>query len=206
MLTLYFGKGSCALASHLCLQEAGAEYEAHCIDLAGGEQQSASFLKLNPKGRVPLLMTSHGSLTETPAILLYIAQCHEQANLAPLSDPFALAQVQAFNSYLCSTVHVAHAHAARGHRWTDNADAIKAMQDYVPTTMAACFDAIESGMVKGPWVMGDQFTICDPYLFTLTRWLKRDGVDYRNYPKVAQIHDAIETRPASAAVLPQHAR
>jgi glutathione S-transferase len=206
MLKLYFGRGSCALASHLSLEESGANYEAHEVNLAGGEQKTEEFLRINPKGRVPVLATDRGLLTETPAILLYIAQSFPAANLAPLSDPFELARLQAFNSYLCSTVHVAHAHAARGHRWTDNADAIEAMKQYVPQTMSACFDAIEGDMVKGPWVMGEQFSVCDPYLFTITRWLERDGVDFRRYPKVAAIHDAIEARPAASAILPQHAR
>jgi glutathione S-transferase len=67
-------------------------------------------LAINPKGRVPALVTHADILTETPAILAYIAQRYPQANLAPLDDPFAFARMQAFNSYLCSTVHVAHAH------------------------------------------------------------------------------------------------
>ena len=80
------------------------------------------------------------------------------------------------------------------------------MQQYVPHTMSACFDAIENEMVRGPWVMGEQCSMCDPYLFTITRWLERDGVDFRRYPKVAAIHDAIEARAAASRILPQHAR
>ncbi|MGC1442608.1 MAG: glutathione S-transferase family protein, partial [Burkholderiaceae bacterium] len=60
--------------------------------------------------------------------------------------------------------------------------------------------------VQGPWVMGSQFTVCDPYLYTLSRWLKRDGVDVRQFPKVAAIYDAIEKRPAAGVVLPRHTR
>jgi glutathione S-transferase len=70
---------------------------------------------VNPKGRVPSIATDRGILTETPAILAFIAQHFPEAALAPLADPFAFAQVQAFNRYLCSTVHAAHAHDnARG--------------------------------------------------------------------------------------------
>ena len=60
------------------------------------------------------MVTDRGILTETPAMLAFIAQSFPQAGLAPLDDPFGFAQVQAFNSYLCSTVHVAHAHCMRG--------------------------------------------------------------------------------------------
>ena len=89
------------------------------IDFEADEQRSSRYLAVNPKGRVPAMVTDRGILTETPAILAFIAQNFPQAGLAPLADPFAFAQVQAFNSYLCSTVHVAHAHGKRGHRWAD---------------------------------------------------------------------------------------
>jgi glutathione S-transferase len=123
MLTLYYAQGTCALASHLALEQAGADYKAQRIDFSRNEQRSADYLNVNSKGRVPALVTSRGILTETPAILLYIAQCNPKAGLAPLGDPFALAQLNAFNSYLCATVHVAHAHRVRGNRWVDDAQA-----------------------------------------------------------------------------------
>ena len=66
---------------------------------------------------MPALVTDKGIITENPAILAYVAQTFPKAKLAPLDDPFAFAQVQSFNSYLCGTVHVAHAHKGRGYRW-----------------------------------------------------------------------------------------
>src|SRR5262249_3868310 len=96
---------------------------------------------------------------------------------AETSDPFAIAQVQEFNSYLCSTVHVAHAHGRRGARWADDAAAIEAMKCRVPATMTECFALIERKLLKGPWVMGEQYPICDPYLFTIGTWIEGDGVD-----------------------------
>jgi glutathione S-transferase len=123
------------------------------------------------------LVTDKGVLTETPAILVFIAQSFPQARLAPLDDAFLFAQVQAFNSYLCSTLHVAHAHRMRGYRWADDAAAIAAMQRKVPESVAACYQLIEETMLREPWVMGDTYTICDPYLFTMAQWLEQDGVD-----------------------------
>ena len=127
-------------------------------------------------------MTERGVLTETPAILAYVAQTHPQANLAPLDDPFAFAELQSFISYLCSTVHVAHAHRARGYRWTDDPAAIEAMKKKVPQSVGACFDLIERKMFRGPWVMGEAYTIADPYLFTIARWLEVDSVDPAAFP------------------------
>jgi len=137
--------------------------------------RDSRYLAVNPKGRVPAIVTDRGILTETPAILAFITQHFPEAALAPLADPFAFAQVQAFNSYLCSTVHVAHAHYKRGHRWADDPAALVAMRRKVPQSVSTCFDLIEQDMLKGPWVMGGTYTICDPYLFTIAQWLEEDG-------------------------------
>ena len=112
--TFYTAPGTCALATHIALQEAGADFDVVKLDFAAGQQQSAEYLAINPKGRVPALKTEHGVLTETPALLTFVAQRFPEAGLAPLNDPFAFAQLQELNSYLASTAHVAHAHKRRG--------------------------------------------------------------------------------------------
>jgi glutathione S-transferase len=201
MLKLYYATGSCALASHIALEEAGARYEAVRLNFATNDQRKPEYLALNPKGRVPALVTERGVLTETPAILAFIAQTYPKAQLAPRADPYAFARVQAFNSYLCSTVHVAHAHKARGYRWADDPDAIQAMREKVPATVGECFELMEREMFAGPWVMGENYTICDPYLFTLAQWLEGDGVDPARFPKIHDHRTRMALRPAVKKVL-----
>jgi glutathione S-transferase len=203
MLTFYFAPNTCALATHIALEEAGAEYRTVRVDFAANGQRSAEYLEVNPKGRVPSLVTDRGVLTETPALLLYVAQTFPAANLAPLDDPFALAEVQAFASYLCSTVHVAHAHRMRGYRWTDDPAAISAMQKKVPQSVGEAFGLIERQMLKGPWVMGERYTYCDPYLFTLAQWLELDGVDLAALPRVADHRRRMTDRPATRRAIAQ---
>jgi glutathione S-transferase len=196
MMKLFYALNTCALASHIALEEAGAQYEAVSLDFRASDQGKPEYLAINPKGRVPALVTDRGILTETPAILAYIAQSFPQAQLAPLADPYAFAAVQAFNSYLCSTVHVAHAHNRRGHRWADDPAAIQAMQRKVSENMAACFELIEGQMIAGPWVTGSDYSICDPYLYTISRWLEGDGVDVARFPRVHQHFQRMAARPA----------
>jgi glutathione S-transferase len=184
MLTLYYAPHTCSLASHIALRDAGATYELERIDFGKTEQQSPAYLEVNPKARVPALATPRGILTETPAMLAFIAQSFPQARLAPLDDPYAFAELQAFNSYLCSTLHVAHAHRMRGHRWADEASSFADMQRKVPRSVGACYDMIETHMLEGPWVMGEAYTVADPYLFTLAQWLEADGVDPARIPRV----------------------
>lgn len=186
MLTLFYAPHTCSLATHIALKDAGADHQLRRIDFGTSEQQSPEYLAINPKARVPALLTDRGVLTETPAMLAYVAQRYPAAQLAPFDDPFALAEVQAFNSYLCATLHVAHSHRMRGYRWASEPSSFADMQRKVPESVGACFTLIEKSMLKGPWVFGARYTIADPYLFTLAQWLETDGVDPASIPRVVE--------------------
>jgi len=195
MLTYYYAPRTCALAGHLALEHAGAHYEAVAVNFAVQAQRSPEFLTINPKGRVPALVTERGILTEIPALLLYVAQRFPEARLAPLDDIFALAQMQAFNSYLCSTVHVAHAHRVRGSRWADDPAAIEAMKAKVPQNMTECMLLIENGMLQGPWVLGEAYSVADLYLYTISGWLEADGVNTGLLPRVMAHRERLRSDP-----------
>ena len=215
MLTLFHAPGACSLASCIALEETDAEFEIKTVSFADGEQHKADYLRLNPKGRVPALIVekepdlisgkqnvpanfkgNNGVITETPAILFYLAQQYPEANLAPLADHFALAQMQSFNSFLCSTVHVAHAHRFRGARWANNQSSQDDMRAKVPENMSSLFTMIEETYLGQPWVLGDQYSICDAYLYTIARWLEGDGVDITAFPHVNAHFKRMEDRPA----------
>ncbi|MDQ0462308.1 glutathione S-transferase [Caulobacter ginsengisoli] len=200
MLILYTRTGSCSLASHIALEEAGAAYETREMDFSVQQQRSPEYLALNPKGRIPALVTDRGVLSENLAILAYIAQAFPQARLAP-TDPFEFGRAQAINAYLSSTVHVAHAHRHRGYRWADDPAAHEAMRAKVASNMAECFTLIETEMLEGPWVLGEAYSICDPYLFTIAGWLEGDGVDPAQFPKVSAHMARMVERPAVRKVL-----
>lgn len=202
-MQLHSAPNTCALASHIALEEAGGVYQLVRVDFAANQQRTAAYLAINPKGRVPALVTEQGVLTETPAILVHIAQTLTNGELALMHSPFDFAQVQSFNSYLCSTVHVAHAHRPRGYRWADEPSAWAAMKNKVPENMATCFQLIEETLLRGPWVMGADYTVCDPYLFTLTRWLEGDGVEVARFPQVADHQRRMMERPAVRRALEQ---
>ena len=200
-MKLFYSTGSCALASHIALEEAGADYEAVRISLKDGDQRKPEYLKLNPKGRVPVLVTDSGVLTENVAILAFVAQSYPAARLAQLDDPFAFAKMQAINSYLSSTVHVAHAHKGRGSRWADDPVAIEAMKKKVPQSVGDSFEMIERELFAGPWAIGNDYTVADAYLYTLATWLEGDSVDPKRFPKVFDHRNRMEQRPAVQRVL-----
>lgn len=204
MLKFYYAPGTCAMAAHIALEEAGADYEGIALDFSVKQQQSPEFLAINGKARVPVLVLDEGVLTETPAILAFVAQTYPDAHLAPLNNPFEFARIQAFNNFLSSTVHVAHAHKLRGSRWADEPSSLEDMHKKVPKNMSAHMQMMQDTMFEGPWVMGDNYTICDPYLYTIARWLKSDRVDVANFPKIKAHMARVEARPAVQAILGNH--
>lgn len=198
MMRLFFSKGSCALASHIALEDAGADYEAVRINLAEGDQHKPEFLALNPKGRVPALVTDRGVLTENPAILGYIAETHPAAQLAPSDDSFALGQMQAFNLFLCATVHPAFAHRFRPGRYVDGETHQAAVMAKAPEMVARHFELIEARFSDGrTWVHGEAYTLSDAYLYVFTRWLYRDGMgDPSRFPNALSHMARMNARPA----------
>ena len=200
-LTLYSGLGTCALAVHLGLEEAGADYSIVPVDFANNQQRSPEYLQRNPLGRVPVLETARGVLTEVPAILAYLAQTYPASPVGAGDDAFMFAQAQSFNCFLSSSAHVAHAHGRRAYRWSDDAAAQLTMVAKVPGNLLDLFQIVEAKLSPGPWVLGERFSISDPYLYVVGGWLEKDGVDVTLLPRLLQHRQAMEARPAIRRVL-----
>jgi glutathione S-transferase len=200
--TLYHAWGTCAHAVQIALLEAQATFDTVWLDFSQNQQRSPEFLRVNPKGRVPTLVTPQGVLSEVPALLLFVAQSYPDADLAPLNDPFELARLQSLTSYLASTVHVAHAHQRRGNRWADEPEAIAAMQRKVTHNMVEAFALIETQwLADGPWVLGARYSVADAYLYNIGLWLVSDGVDEQQFPRLLAHRARMQARPAVQAAL-----
>ncbi|KIN75208.1 Glutathione S-transferase [Sulfitobacter noctilucae] len=199
-MKLHYAKGTISIAVAIALEEAGLAYEAVKVDFANAEQTKAAYLTLNPKGRVPTLVTDSGTaLTETGALLDYVATLAPDAGLLP-PDPVVAAHMRGVMYYLASTMHVAHAHKMRGSRWADQSSSFEDMKAKVPETMAACAAYVASDCLHGDFVTGDSLSIADPYLFVVCNWLAGDGVDPADYPPVAAFLKRMEARDSVKAV------
>lgn len=204
MIKLHYAPNTCSLASIVVMEELGLNYELALVDFSITAQRSEAYLKINPYGRVPALETPEGVFTETPAILGFLSQRYGQGALAP-SDAAAYAQMQAFNSFLCSTVHVAHAHRMRGYRWADEPEAIEAMQRKAPEAVTDAFAHIETHLLGSPWVLGRSYSIADAYLFTLAQWLEADRADTSRLPRVIAHRAQMLARPGVLQALKREA-
>nr|WP_158966014.1 glutathione S-transferase family protein [Chachezhania sediminis] len=203
-MVLHYAPGTIASAVAIALEELGLPYELQQVSFAEAEQTGPAFHALNPKGRVPVLVTARGPLTETGAILEYLAQLApaggpEGAALMP-ADAYDAARVRSVMYYLASTVHVAHAHMRRGTRWATQESSFADMAAKVPQNMADCCAFLEDNVIEGPFVLGETLTLADPYLYVITTWLKADEVDIAEYPKLAVFAAAMEERASVATV------
>ena len=197
MLTLHYAPKTISIAVAITLEEVGLAYDAVAVDFASGAQAKEPYLSVNPKGRVPALVTAAGTLTETGAILEFIAETSGQ--LIP-DTPMATARMREVMFYLASTMHVNHAHKMRGHRWADQQSSFEDMTAKVPDTMAASCAYLEEMLTLDPFVTKD-FSLADPYLFMVLSWVPGDGVDLAAYPKLSAFVDMMKTRPSVQAVI-----
>lgn len=190
-MKLHYAPGTISIAAAIALEEAGLDYAAHKLDFSQGDQNSATYLAINSKGRVPALEVGGAILTETGAILDFVA-VHDP-RLMP-ADPVHAAHARSVMYYLASTMHVNHAHKMRGHRWADDSASHADMTAKVPETMTASAAFVEAECLHGPYVLGEHFSIADCYLFVVCNWLPGDGVDLAPFPKIRAFMKAMEAR------------
>ncbi|MDN5787141.1 glutathione S-transferase family protein [Pseudorhodobacter sp.] len=198
-MKLYLAKKTISIVVAIALEEAGLAYEPVELDFTGGAQTKPGYLAINPKGRVPALEVPGGVLTETAAILDYIGALAPKAGLVP-QDPLQAARMREAMCYVGSTMHVNHAHKLRGARWADLAESHADMRAKVPQTMAACCAHVEAAVLQGSYVLGDAFSLADPYLYVVSTWLAGDGVEIGDYPKLSAFNARMAERPSVAAM------
>lgn len=199
MMKLYYSPGACAMASHIALEEAGADYELVKIDLKRGEQKTPDYLTINPAGVTPALVTDRGVLTENLAILAYVAQTFPLANLADIDDSFAFARMLSFNGFLGSSLHPAIGKALFARPPLEGA-----AKDQAIEAALAKYDLVERHLLTGPWAMGETYSAADGYLSVFSRWARQAGLlDKHRFPRLNAHLDLVQSRDAVKRVLHQ---
>jgi glutathione S-transferase len=199
-MRLYYAPGTISIAVAITLEETALPYEAIKVDFKSGEQSRPDYLAINPKGRVPTLEVDGEMLTETGALLEYIATRAPEAELVP-QDPMEAARMRSVMYYLASTMHVNHAHSRRGHRWADKPESHEDMAAKVPQTMTESARYISEHCLRGDFILGDNISLADPYCFVVCNWLEPDGVDLGAFPSIAGYLERMRERPSVQAVI-----
>jgi glutathione S-transferase len=194
MLKLHYAPRTISVAVAIILEECDVPHETIRVDFASSEQRSDDYQRINPKGRVPALETPEGIITETPAILEYIAP-----QLVP-ANAYAAAKMRELMSYLNGTMHPHHAHGLRGERWADEASSLADMKRKVPLRMAECAAHLEEYLPSLPFDAGKLAILSDAYLYVVLSWLPGDGVDIAHYPRLAAFQHEMNTHASVQAV------
>lgn len=186
-MRLYFAPGACSLAPHIATRELDLELELTAADF-GPELQNA-----NPKGLVPVLVLDDGEiLTETPVILLYLADLRPEASLMPEAGSFQRYRVQEWMAFISSELH-------KGYGNPKHSDE---SAEVIIRRLRSRFGLVEEALRRqeSGWLTSS-FSVADIYLYTVARWLPLLGLDISTWPALADLFGRIEERPATRIAL-----
>jgi len=176
MLRFFYSPGSCALASHVALEEAGLSYTAVEVNLHKGDNDSAEYRAINPLGRVPALDIDGRLLTENTAILNHIADSVPDAGLLPAWGSPDRVRALEWMAFLASIVHPGFRAIFRPDRFASEPEstAIDEIRRRGLVNAAEAMRIIEQRLDGGPYALGDRFSLCDAYLLVFFIWSRRE--------------------------------
>jgi glutathione S-transferase len=197
MLALYYAPGACSMAAHIVLEESGEKYEKKKVDLAGGEQRTEGYLKINPQGRVPALrLDNNEPLAENTAILPYLGK---RFGMWP-ADAIAEAKALSLIGFFAASVHPAHAHIGRPERYASDPSVYPQLQEMGKKTFHSYLKQID-GMLAGRQWLSDKYSVLDPYGFVFYTWGVRRELPMQELKNYTAFKDRMLERPAVQRVV-----
>ena len=180
MITLHYYPGNASFTPHVVLHELGVPFELSLVDRAVGAHKSPEYLGLNPNGLIPVLVDGDLVLYETAAICLHLADTHPAAHLAPPLGSVERAQFYKWLMWLTNTVQANLIHYFYGHRLVDegNTAATAQIKAHTQARVGECLAQIDAHLAAqdtpagGPWMMGAQYSVLDPYVWMVCRWTR----------------------------------
>jgi glutathione S-transferase len=195
---LYYYPGNANLAPHILLEEIGAKYELLLIDRTHDAHKSPEYLKLNPNGRIPVLIDGDLVLYETAAICLHLVDQHPQAGLAPALGSHERAQFYKWLIWLTNTLQAELITYFYPERLADDAAGAAQVKARAESRIGAMLDQIETTFAddRRPYLLGTSYSAVDPFLLMLARWTRNMHNPARNRAHVGHYLDAVFARPA----------
>ncbi len=197
---LHHSPGACSRVSLIALEEAGVAVTLHRVSLRDGDQRTPAFRRLNPKGKVPVLLTGGRVLTETVAILAFLAQRFPEARLLPVGDlagnPWASAQALSLLSWCSSGLHPLVTRLRLPQRFCDRPDAPARVMELARLEMAEQLAVAEGYLAERPWILGAAWSAADAYLFWIWGRCIEAGFDPVAHPRLADHARRMHQRPA----------
>lgn len=194
-MILYYSPGACSQAPHILIHEIGLEHDAERVDLKTKKLEDGSdYLAINPKGAVPALELDSGEvLTENAVILQYLGDRATWPEVLPGLGEFRRYRVLEWLNFITTELH-------KRFGFLFNQNATDAFKQFVIGDLSKKLDYIDARLGAGPFLMGEQLTLPDPYLFVITGWTEKMlGLD--KWPNLRAFRDRMIERPAVRQVL-----
>lgn len=200
--TLYYSPGACSLAPHILLEETGSIYKLVEVNVQKGMTQHGEFLRVNPKGRVPVLQVGTEIITEVPAICWYIGATTK--GLLP-DNQLEQARILEWFNWLSGTLHaVAFGGLWRPHRFVTEPGLHNDVQRQAKQNLEQGFNYVEQRLEGRQWCVGNRYSIVDPYLFVFCNWARAIGIDVSaRFPEWHAHARRVQARPATQKALQQ---
>ncbi|PVE23705.1 glutathione S-transferase [Microvirga sp. KLBC 81] len=196
MLALYYYPGNASLLPHMMLREIGAEFELRFVDQENRQQKSPDYLKLNPNGRIPVLVDDDLVLFETVAIALHLADRFPQAGLAPAVGTNGRAEFYKWMVHLTNTPQAEFRVWFYPHESVSEEAAAPAVKQAAGERLNGMFDVISAQLGDRTWLLGDRFSAADLFLFMLIRWSRNMPRPARTLPNLKALAERVLARPA----------
>jgi glutathione S-transferase len=200
---LYYYPSNASFAPHACLEEAGAPYELVLVDRAVDGHKAAEYMRLNPSGRIPTLIDGDLVLFETAAICLHIADRHPDSGLAPAPATTERSVLHKWLFYLATTVQAEILVWFYPERYATDDAGIAAVKAGAQVRLAEMLAILDDAIGAGLYLMGEAYTLLDPYLAMLCRWANKAGCGPRDYANLAPYLDRVIARPSMARAIDQ---
>lgn len=194
---LYYYPANANFAPHILLEEAGADYEFMLVDRRTEQQKSADYLRLNPNGRIPVLVSGDLVLFESAAICLYIADLYPRARLAPPLGTPERAHCYKWLMFLTNTVQPAYMTFRYPERYTDDPQALEGVQRAAVENIMRAYRVLDDALAAGPFLLGAEYSVCDAFLYMLTWWAERLSPPPSTLANVRRCAQAVAARPAT---------
>lgn len=198
---LYYYPGNASLLPHMMLREIGVPFELHLVDRDRGAQRDPEYLRLNPNGRIPVLVDGETVLYETAAIALYLSERHPRAGLAPLPGETGRAAFLRWMVHLSNTPQAEYRAYFYPHEHVPDAAAAPLVKSAAEARLGIMFDRIADQLGAGPWLLGERFSAADLFLFMLVRWGRGLQRPPRTLPALGALAARVVARPAVLAAL-----
>lgn len=200
MLTLYFSPGACSTASHIGIEETGVAYTERPILIAKGEQKTAEYAKVNPRGKVPALDVDGRVITENTAILSYLGRRFPESGLLP-ADPIDEAHCIGAMAWFSNIVHPSYQRYMRAERFAEGDAAIASVKEMGKKTFWANLEEIDALLTGRQWCVGDKFSAADAYAIVFYGWGLRAELPLATLANFTALKDRLLKRPKVMKVL-----